>query len=108
MKKALVIELGIYLVTVGLVCLLWARPVVLALCFVVMSLLVLWRWHARSDLSIYGVAFVLGPGGEMLAIHFGAWEYAKPLLLVPLWLPPVWGVAAVVMRRLAQTLAGEP
>jgi hypothetical protein len=108
MKKALVIELGIYLAAVGLVCLLWARPVVLALCFVVMSLLVLWRWHTRSDLLIYGVAFVLGPGGEMLAIHFGAWEYTKPLLLVPLWLPPVWGVAAVVMRRLAQTLAGEP
>jgi hypothetical protein len=107
MKKALVIELGIYLVAIALVCLLWARPMVLALCFVVMSVLVLCRWHTRSDLFIYAVGFVLGPGGEMVAIHFGAWEYAKPLLLVPLWLPPVWGIAAVVMRRLAETLTGE-
>jgi hypothetical protein len=107
MKKALVIELGIYLVAIGLVCLLWQMPIVLALCFVVMSILVLCRWHTRIDLFIYGVGFVLGPGGEMVAIHFGAWEYAEPFLLVPLWLPPVWGVAAVVMRRLAETLVGK-
>ena len=107
MKKSLVAELGIYLVAIALVCLLWARPMVLALCFVVMSFLVLRRWHTRSDLFIYAVGFVLGPGGEMVAIHFGAWEYAEPFLLVPLWLPPVWGVAAVVMRRLAETLVGK-
>jgi hypothetical protein len=108
MKKALVVELGIYLVAIALVSLLWDRPMVLTLCFVAMSVLVLWRWHTRSDLFIYGVGFVLGPGAEAVAIHFGAWAYAKPWLLVPLWLPPVWGIAAVVMRRLAETLTGEP
>jgi uncharacterized membrane protein YoaT (DUF817 family) len=107
MKKALVIELGIYVVAIGLVCFLWQRPIVLTVCFAVVSILVLCRWHTPSDLCLYAVAFVLGPGAEMVVIHFGAWEYAEPFLLVPLWLPPVWGITAVVMRRLAETLVGD-
>ena len=108
MKKAVIIEVSFYVLAVGLVCLLWPMPIVLALCLVGISLLVLWRWHTRSDLIIYGVGFVLGPAAEVVAVHFGAWEYAKPLLLLPLWLPPVWGITAVLMRRLTQTLVGEP
>jgi uncharacterized membrane protein YoaT (DUF817 family) len=106
-KKALAIELGIYVAAIGVVCLFWRMPMVLALCFVVMSILVLCRWHTRSDLFLYSIAFVLGPAAEVVAIHFGAWEYAEPFLLIPLWLPPLWRIAAVVMRRLAETLVGD-
>jgi hypothetical protein len=107
MKKSLVIELGIYVVAIALVCLLWQMPIVLALCLLGLSVLVLCRWHTRIDLFIYAVGFVLGPAAEMVAIHFGAWEYSKPLFVIPLWLPPLWGIAAVMMRRLAETLVGE-
>jgi hypothetical protein len=79
----------------------------LAVCFVVMSILALCRWHTRSDLFLYSVAFLLGPAAEVIAVYFGAWEYSKPLFLIPLWLPPLWGVTAVVMRRLAETLVEQ-
>lgn len=107
MKKSLAIELGIYVVGIGLVCLLWHMPVFLALCFVGISILVLHRWHTRSDLFLYSIAFLLGPAAEVMAIYFGAWEYAEPLFLIPLWLPPLWGIAAVVMKRLAETLVEQ-
>jgi hypothetical protein len=45
------------------------------------------KWHSRSDLMFYVVAFVLGPLGEIVAVSSGAWEYARPSYLIPMWLP---------------------
>jgi len=41
----------------------------------------------------------------MAAIYFGAWSYANPTMLgIPLWLPLAWGIAAVFVKRVAETL----
>jgi hypothetical protein len=103
----LLIELSVYGVAIALASFLWRTPIVLALCYVVLSILVLWGWHKRSDLFFYSVAFVLGPGGEVIAVYFGAWNYAKPIFLIPIWLPLLWGVAAVCTKRFSETLLGE-
>jgi hypothetical protein len=105
MKRIVLFELAVYVIAVGLASSLWRWPVALALCYVVMSGLVLYRWHTRGDLFFFGVAFVLGPVGEAVAIHFGAWQYSKPVLLIPIWLPLLWGIAAVFMKRLSETLS---
>ena len=64
----------------------------------------LWPWHRRSDVFFYAAGFVLGPLGEMMAVHFGAWQYAKPFFLVPIWLPFLWGIAGLFVKRLCETL----
>jgi hypothetical protein len=104
MKKELMLELSIYALCVALAGLLWQKPVILSLCYLAISILMLKKWHARSDLFFYSVAFVLGPAGEIVAVYLGAWEYSKPFYLIPIWLPFLWGVAALFMKKITETL----
>ena len=64
----------------------------------------LYKWHSKSDLVFYFVGFALGPVGEFVAVYFGAWKYSKPLYLIPIWLPFLWGIAALFMKKLSETL----
>jgi putative membrane protein len=102
--KDLIAEGAIYVASLSLVSFLWQKPMLLLLCLVTLSALMLCRWHQRSDVFFYLVGFVLGPLGEAMAVHFGAWAYAQPLFLVPIWLPCLWGVAALFVKRLCDTL----
>ena len=104
MKKNLAALVGIYVVCLALVSLLWQRPLVLAGGYGLLSLAMLYKWHTRGDLAFYFVAFVLGPAGEMVAIRFGAWRYAEPFYLIPLWLPLLWGIAALFGKRIVEAL----
>ena len=57
-----------------------------------------WLYFLRQPiyLKIFGVVAVGGPIAEAVAIHFGAWWYTTPQLIgFPVWLPPLWGLAAV-------------
>jgi hypothetical protein len=103
MRRELAIQIGIYCLCVALASILWRRPVTLSLCYVLTSILVLYRWHTRSDLIFYSVAFVLGPIGEMVTVHSGAWEYSRPLYFIPVWLPFLWGIAALFIKKLSET-----
>jgi len=103
MKKELIIEVLIYALSITLAALLWHNPVFLSICYVLISIFMLYRWHAKSDLIFYFVAVVLGPLGEVVAVYFGAWQYSKPLYLIPIWLPFLWGIAALFMKKLSET-----
>lgn len=100
----LVLLLLLYGLCVALASALWAQPAALAACYVLVSILVLLKWHAKADVVSYVVAAVLGPLGEAVVVHYGAWTYAKPILLIPLWLPLLWGVAGSFLRRLTLTV----
>jgi hypothetical protein len=104
MKKELTLELGIYALCIALVGALWHKPVMLTICYVLVSIVVFIKWHKRSDLFFYFVAFVLGPVGESVAIYLGAWKYSKPLYLIPLWLPFLWGICALFVKNISETL----
>ena len=107
MKKTLITEIIIYFICVTLAALLWSRPIVLSLGYIFISIFMLCKWHAKSDFVFYFVAFVLGPLGELVAIYFGAWEYSKPLYFIPIWLPFLWGIAALFMKKLSETLISK-
>jgi uncharacterized membrane protein YoaT (DUF817 family) len=98
----------IYLATVGLAGLLWRQPLVLTLCYVVLSALILWTWHSRGDLIFYVVPFVLGPLAEIVAVALGAWSYSQTAWLIPPWLPFAWGIAVLFVYRIARMVAAEP
>jgi len=104
MKRELTFELGLYTLCIVLVGLFWHKPVVLTICYMALSIVALTKWHTKSDLLFYFVTFVLGPIGESVAVYLGAWKYPKPLFLIPLWLPFLWGICALFMKNLSETL----
>lgn len=104
MKRDIAIQAGIYVLCVALVSFLWHRPVVLFVCYLAVSVLMLGKWHTKSDLTFYLVGFVLGPAGEIVIVHFGAWQYAKPFYLLPIWLPFIWGIFALLVKKISETL----
>jgi uncharacterized membrane protein YoaT (DUF817 family) len=75
---------------------LWRHPVgLIALVFLVGCAIFLLR-PTISSLVVYAVGFVFGPIAEILGIHAGAWRYSAPDVLgIPVWLPFVWGNAAL-------------
>ena len=103
----LAVEIGTYALSVALASILWRNPAVLALCYILISLFMLYRWHTKSDLIFYFAAFVLGPIGELVATHYGAWKYSKPAFLIPIWLPFLWGIALLFMKKLSETLINK-
>ena len=102
---------AIYALAVGLMGLLWRHPVRLTVTYGLLSAMLLWRWHAFSDVLYFALPAILGPLGEFVAISFGAWEYSLPLLNIPLWLPLAWGISGICLKRTADLLmeakAGE-
>jgi len=104
MKKELVFELSIYAISVALAGLFWRKPAILAIAYVIISIIMLTKWHKRSDLIFYFVAFGLGPIGEAFAIYLGAWQYSKPFYLIPIWLPFLWGITALFVKKMSETL----
>jgi uncharacterized membrane protein YoaT (DUF817 family) len=104
MKKELVFELSIYVISLILVVALWSRPVILMICCGVISLTILLQWHTNRDIFIYWVAFILGSIAELIAVYFGAWKYTKPSYLIPLWLPFTWGIAGLLIKNISETL----
>lgn len=107
-KKSIFIILSFYAICVALVCFLWTKPIVLTGCYLIISIIAFIRWHAASDFIFYFVAFVLGPMGEIFAVVFGAWSYAQPFYFIPTWLPLLWGIAALVVKNLSETLLTNP
>lgn len=97
--------LGIYALSVLLTCVLWASPLVLAVCLLVIGAAMLFRWHTATDIVSYSAAFLLGPLGEAAAVRAGAWTYARPALLIPVWLPLLWGIAGLFLKRVCESVA---
>jgi len=95
----LVLLLLLYALCIALASALWAQPATLAICYVLVSILALSKWHAKADVVAYVVAAVLGPMGEAVVVHYGAWTYARPVLLIHLWLPLLWGDCRVLFAK---------
>lgn len=61
-------------------------------------------WHKKHDLYFLVAGAVIGPVGEIVCIHFGAWNYANPDFLgIPMWLPLTWGLFTMLIKRVAET-----
>lgn len=100
----LALYLLVYALTVLLTSLLWQRPATLTLAYARISLLLLWRSHSRSEIAYFGLAALLGPLGEFVAVGFGAWEYSLPLLKIPIWLPLAYGIVGFGLNKVAGLL----
>ena len=95
----------IYFACILLASFLWRNPATLSACYIVLSAHMLARWHTRSDVAYFLLAFTLGPLGEIVAIHFGAWRYTEPTLLIPTWLPLAWGISGLFLKKATEAIS---
>lgn len=62
-------------------------------------------FHSRDDISFFIGGLLLGGLGEIVATHFGVWNYAQPdLWNIPLWIPVMWGLTFMLIRRIRNTV----
>jgi hypothetical protein len=105
--QRLILYLSIYALTIILASLLWQHPATLTLAYALLSLLLLLQWHSRSEVVYFGLAALLGPLGEFVAVSFGAWEYSLPWVNIPIWLPLAWGIAGLFLNKIAGLLLAD-
>jgi hypothetical protein len=90
------------LATLLLTSVLWRYPLALTSLQIATGVAIYSLRPSRTSACVYAVGFVFGPLAEGLAIQTGAWEYASPSVLgIPLWLPFVWGNAALFIQNSA-------
>ena len=100
-RKAL-INAALALTTLLLTSVLWRTPVALTALLIVTGVAIYALRPSRTSACVYVVGFVFGPLAEGVSISTGAWEYASPTFLgIPVWLPFVWGIAALFIQNSA-------
>lgn len=81
---------------------LWRNPLALVLLVLAVGLAIFMLRPTRASLVVYVVGFIFGPSAEALGIHTGAWRYSSSDFLgIPIWLPFVWGNAALFIQNTA-------
>ena len=86
-------------IAISFVSLFWRDIMLLTASLLILSVVALWHFHKRNDVVVYAIGALVGASAEGVCIYFGAWTYANPTFLIPLWLPILWGLASLVIRR---------
>jgi uncharacterized membrane protein YoaT (DUF817 family) len=91
------------LATLFLTSVLWHYPVALIALLLVTAVGIYAIRPNATSIVVYLTGFVFGPLAEAVSISTGAWEYDTTHLLgVPVWLPFVWGNAALFIYNMAE------
>jgi len=107
-NNSLLIDLIVGFLCLITVSLLWAYPIILLIVIILIAAIYLLLIKEKSEFYLFIICAVSGAAAEVIAIAFGAWTYALPNILgIPLWLIPLWGTAAVFIKRLYFTIAGN-
>lgn len=79
----------------------WKNPLILVSALTAVSLAMISLEKDRKDLFLFLAIFIAGPLSEFVMISVGAWVYTTPHILgFPIWLPFLWGNAALFIKRL--------
>jgi hypothetical protein len=95
-------EVFILLITIfsiSFVALFWENVILLTILLLIIAIFTLIYFHKKNDLITFFVGSMSGAFAESVCIYFEAWVYNNPTFLIPLWLPILWGIAALVIRR---------
>jgi len=104
-KKELLSELVLFVFAVFTIILFKGHNLMVIVLLIIGWILALQIWHTREDIMLFIVAGICGPIAEIIAIHYGIWQYAHPDFLgIPIWLFPLWGYASVFLNRFSNTL----
>ena len=104
-KKELLFDAILFTFGVAAVSLLYEHNLLLMLIIMAGWITAIRFWHVKHDICLFITAAALGTIAEVVAVKFGAWQYANPIFAgVPLWLPLLWGIAVVFINRVVNAL----
>ena len=102
-EKELVFEIILFSAGIAAISLFYKNNLLLTVLLILAWLIGIKFWHKKHDIYFLLAGAIIGPLGEIVCIHFGAWQYANPTFLgIPIWLPFVWGLAVVLIKRFAE------
>ena len=103
--KEVLVEIILFLVIIVTVVLLWQNNILLFTVLLIECGITIKLWKKKHDIMYFLVGATLGPLLEIIFIRYGIWAYTHPTLLgIPMWLPLLWGFAAIVLSRIARTI----
>lgn len=86
----------------------WRTPVIVFLLLLVL-LVELNRTFKWNYIKTSAMCMIFGPIAEAIAIAFGSWTYSNSQIVgVPIWLSPLWGIAALYFIALAIFIGEKP
>lgn len=100
---ALLFYFALYAAIVTAGVLLWDRPGYL-LCVLLLAAAPWLLYAKKQERIIFVVAMILGPAAEYFAIRSGAWSYHESPWVIPLWLPPAWGLASLCFLKVTEAI----
>ncbi len=105
-KKELMFELMLFSIEIALIILFFRKNALLLIFLLAAWLMGFKFWHKKHDIHFFIAGAVIGFIGEAICVYLGVWQYANPSFLgIPIWLPVAWGLAAMLIKNIAETFA---
>ncbi len=105
MKRELVSDFFLFAFSLFSVIFFWEKNWIVFVLVITGWLIAILTWHEHEDFILYVVGGIGGPIGEIIAIHFGVWQYSNPDFFgIPIWLPFLWGSASVFIERMRHVI----
>ena len=103
-EKELFFEIILYCAGIASIALFFQNNFLLSVLLVVAWAIGIKFWHKKQDILFFVTGAIIGPIGEIVCIYFGVWQYTNSSFLgIPIWLPLAWGLATMLVKRIAET-----
>jgi hypothetical protein len=104
-EKELIFEILLFAFGIAAISLFFRNNLILTPILLLAWIIGMVFWHKKNDILFFVTGAIIGPVGEIVCIYFGVWQYANPTFLgIPIWLPFAWGLATMLIKRIAETL----
>ena len=103
-EKELIFEIILFCAGIASIAIFFLNNLLLSVLLIIAWAIGIKFWHKKHDIFFFVIGAIIGPIGEIVCIYFGVWQYANPTFLgIPIWLPLAWGLATMVIKRIAET-----
>ena len=103
LAKNFLLDISFLIIEIFFISVLYKDNLLLTTIVLILSFSGIYFWHKKRYIILFLSGALLGPLAEIIAIHFGVWNYTNPTITgIPMWLPPAWGMATVIINRFAE------
>lgn len=86
-----------------------SQEILLAILLMLAFFMVLPSRSRKPEAALFIAIALIGAVAELIGISAGAWSYSLPFGAgMPLWLPALWGMAGLFVKRTADELSAWP